>query len=134
MSIARTILAALISLSVAILPAAGGIMPKSPSRHAVVQDAMLQDSMVQDELVRDDVQGAMEMSAAEQMDDCCPHAVNPCDGAAGDCSTMAACALKCFNFVGSVSSPLIYERSVAKVMPLFEGGDFRSQAGSPPFR
>jgi len=116
MGIGRTVLAALISLSVTLLPAAGGVALKSTS-----QDPM-------------GSQGAMDMSASEPMDDCCPHPANPCDKAMGGCTSMATCALKCFSFAGSASSPLIYSRTLANVLPLFESGSFRSQTSSPPFR
>jgi hypothetical protein len=124
MGIGRSILAALISLSVTLLPAAGSIAltptPKSPPM-STSQDPM-------------GSQDAMDMSAAGPMDDCCPHPADPCDKAMGGCTSMATCALKCFSFAGSASSPLIYARMLANVLPLFESGMFRSQTSVPPFR
>jgi hypothetical protein len=110
MRIGRTLLAALISLSVTMLPAAGGLAVKSISHDA------------------------MEMSADEPMDDCCPHAANPCDKAMGDCTSMATCPLKCFSFAGSDSSPHVYPGTLANVLPWLESNSFRSQTSSPPFR
>ena len=79
MSIGRTILALLVALSVALLPAAAGagVSVKSPAQ--------------------------ADMSAMEDMHDCCPKA-NPCDKAMDDCGTMATCALKCFSFAATSSS------------------------------
>jgi hypothetical protein len=136
MGIGRTILAALISLSVTMLPAAGGAAFKSTPRSTPMstpQDAMgsHQDPSPQDAMGSQD---AMDMSAAGPMDDCCPHPAGPCDKAMGGCTSMATCALKCFSFAGSVSSPLIYPRALANVLPLFESGIFRSQTSVPPFR
>jgi hypothetical protein len=124
MGIGRTILAALISLSVTMLPAAGGAAFKSTAKSTPMSSS--QDPM--------ESQDAMDMSAAGPMDDCCPHPADPCDKAMGGCTSMATCALKCFSFAGSASSPPIYPRALANVLPLFESGPFRSQTSSPPFR
>jgi len=108
MPIGRTILAALITLSVALLPAAaGGVAAQSPE--------------------------AAEMSAMDDMD-CCPPKANPCDKAMGDCSSMAACALKCFSFSPSPFSEIAFPPQAAALHPLLGTNPFRSQAGSPPFR
>jgi hypothetical protein len=128
MGIGRTILAALISLSVTLLPAAGSIAPNSTPQSTPKSPPM---STSQDPMATHD---AMDMSAAGPMDDCCPHPADPCDKAMGGCTSMATCALKCFSFAGSVSSPLIYPRALANVLPLFESGIFRSQTSVPPFR
>jgi hypothetical protein len=108
MDVGRTILAFVIALSVAMLPAAAGM-------GVALKSAGMSDMSVMG-------------------DDCCPPEANPCDMAANGCTTMATCALKCFSFVSNVSSPLVYPRTVANVVPLFESGHFRSQVGSPPFR
>src|SRR5215472_3423310 len=109
MAFARTILAMLIALSLALLPAAAGA--------AFTLKA----------------QDATEMSAAEPMHDCCPPKANPCDKTTDDCGSMAACAMKCFGYSGD-ASPLVYLPTHADAVPLFESGDFHSQTGSPPFR
>jgi hypothetical protein len=69
MSIGRTILALVVAMSVALLPAAAGagVSVKSPVQ--------------------------ADMSAMEDMHDCCPKA-NPCDKAMDDCGTMATCVLQ----------------------------------------
>jgi hypothetical protein len=109
MSIGRTILALLIALSVAILPAAGGagLSFKSSAQ--------------------------ADMSMTEDMLDCCPHKANPCDKG-DDCGTMATCALKCFSFVGTLSSIIIFPSTFAKVTASSAVNPFSSQTGTPPFR
>jgi hypothetical protein len=106
MTIGRTVLALLIALSVAMLPAAGaaGMNSHSPA--------------------------AADMSVMEDMRDCCPHKANPCD----DCGTMAACALKCFSFAGASSSAIVFPLNFAKVVTTFVGNPLSSQTSSPPFR
>jgi|EndMetStandDraft_8_1072994.scaffolds.fasta_scaffold28287_3 hypothetical protein len=112
MSIGRTILALLIALSVALLPAAGvaGVSPKSPDSG--------------------DMSTMEDMSAMEDMHDCCPPKANPCD----DCGTMASCALKCFSFATTASSTVVFPSISATMTVSFVGHSFPSQMGSPPFR
>jgi hypothetical protein len=108
MSLARTILVALITLSVALLPAAGsaGLSLKSAD--------------------------TIEMSAMEDMD-CCPHKASPCDRMDG-CASMATCALHCFTFAVS-SAPLPFvSLTLANNMPALQGDNVPSQSGIPPFR
>jgi hypothetical protein len=106
MSIGRTILALLIVLSVAMLPAAVGA-------RIIVKSA--------------------DMSAMEDMD-CCPHKADPCDKAMDDCASMATCALKCFSFAGTSFSNIVFPSSSAKLPASIAVNPFSSQTGSPPFR
>jgi hypothetical protein len=76
MNLVRTILVAFIALSVAMLPVAGGM-----ARAAMSHD----------------------MSSAAGQEHCCPHG-QPCEKRADDCGSMAGCALKCFNFSGTVTA------------------------------
>jgi hypothetical protein len=110
MSIGRTILALLIALSVAMLPAVAGagISVKSADMNV--------------------------MSAMEDMPDCCPHKANPCDRAMDGCTSMAACALKCFSFAGTSFSNIVFPSSSAKMPASIATNPFSSQTGSPPFR
>ena len=110
MRIGRTILAIITALSVAILPAAGGVglSSKSPA------------------------QEDMSMTT-EDMHDCCPHKANPCDKA-DDCGTMATCALKCFSFAGTPSSIFVFPSTFAKMTMSFAVNPFSSQTGTAPFR
>jgi hypothetical protein len=103
MSIGRTIVALLIALSVAILPAAAsaGMTVKSPQ--------------------------AAGIYLTEDMSDCCPHKVSPCEKAMDDCGAMAACALKCFSFLGT-SAVIVFPSAfkddgvVCRQSILFAGG------------
>jgi len=110
MAFARTILALVTALSVAVLPAAGDAAVNSKSYHAT------------------------EMTAAGPMDDCCPHVANRCDKAAHECRSIATCALHCFSFTGGQSSPLVYPRRIGHVVPTFESVGLYTHTGSPPFR
>ena len=108
MNIGRTILALLIALSVAMLPAAGGAGVKSPAPAG--------------------------MSVMEDMPDCCPHKADPCEKAMDDCAAMATCALKCFSFAATASSIIVFPSTLASMMTPFAANPFASQTGSPPFR
>jgi hypothetical protein len=110
MSIGRTILALLIALSVAILPAAAaaGVSVKSL--------------------------GAVGISMTDDMSDCCPHKANPCGKAMDECAAMATCALKCFSFAGTISATLIFPSTFVKLAASFAADRLSSQTGSPPFR
>jgi hypothetical protein len=110
MNVGRTILALLIALSVAMLPAAGGAGANVRSPHPA------------------------DMSAMEDMPDCCPQKANPCEQAMDDCAAMATCALKCFSFAGAASSIIVFPSTFASMTIPFAANPFASQPGSPPFR
>jgi hypothetical protein len=109
MSNGRTILALLIALAVALLPAAGGagVNVQSPA--------------------------PADTSVMEGMPDCCPPTANLCEKAMDDCATMATCALKCFSFVGT-SSTVVFPSTFATMTASFAAKPLSSQTGSPPFR
>jgi hypothetical protein len=107
MSNGRIILALLVALSVALLPAAGGAGVKSSEPAG--------------------------MSAMEDMPDCCPQKADPCEKAMDNCGTMATCALKCFSFA-STSSIVVFPWTFATMTIPFAANPFASQTGSPPFR
>jgi hypothetical protein len=106
MGICRTILALLIAISVATLPVAGSAAP---------------------------IAQAADMSMSEPMVDC-DHPAMPCHKAMDDCQSMAACALKCFNFSGANFSILSFPFVLTDRMPVFADDPFRPQTSSPPFR
>jgi hypothetical protein len=108
MNVGRTILALLIALSVAMLPAAGGAGVKSLAPAG--------------------------MSVMEDMPDCCPQKADPCEKAMDDCAAMATCALKCFSFAGAASSIIVFPSTFASMTIPFAANPFSSQTGSPPFR
>jgi hypothetical protein len=115
MHIGRTVLALLIALSVAMLPAAGVVGADAKS--------MDMGGMV----------GMTDMSAMEGMD-CCPHEAIPSDKSTNGCTCMAMCALSCFSFAEAAWSPVIFPSDAADLTPAFEVNSFSSLAGSPPFR
>ena len=108
MKAGRIILALLIALSVAVLPAAGGIAAVAKST---------------------------EMAEAAAMDDmdCCPHTANPCDKAT-NAACMAMCALNCFTVYGSAASAVVFPVHQARLSPALGTNPFNSRTGTPPFR
>ncbi len=106
MKAARTILALLIALSVAVLPGVGGASFAMKAADTAVMEDM----------------------------DCCPSKSNPCDKAMDGCTSMATCALKCFSFTPGSSVSLSYPIKVVSDMPLPFASAFHSQTSSPPFR
>jgi hypothetical protein len=115
MSIGRTILALLVALSVAMLPAAAsaGVSAKSPHQA--------------------DMSTTEDMSMPEDMHDCCPP-TNPCDHAMDNCGSMATCALKCFSFAGTSFSIVVFPSTFARMIAPLERNPFSLQLGTPPFR
>jgi hypothetical protein len=108
MNLGRTILALLIALSVAMLPAVGaaglGVKPAD----------------------------MVDMSAMEDMD-CCPPDANPCKDM-DKCASMAACALKCFSASQPSFSAIIFPSQLASLTPSLGTDPFHSRTSSPPFR
>jgi hypothetical protein len=101
--------ALLVALSVAVLPLAGGA--------AVVLDSV-------------------EFSAVEPIHDCCDHG-SPCDEtskAVNDCTSMTACAVKCFNYAGTVLPHVVVAPIGSSLHPVRDSGFVASQIGHPPFR
>ena len=112
MRIGRTIVAVLVALAVAMLPTATGF----------ASGAMT----------------AMEISASPAMPDCDHHHNAPggkTQKSMDDCASMAGCALKCFNFTGTILAGIAYSSSAsAALKPVHASNIFASQMGSPPFR
>jgi hypothetical protein len=73
------------------------------------------------------------MSFAAQQADCCPHG-KPCEKKTGDCGSLAGCALKCFNFSGSVPAPLTVALAASVLEePAFVLQIVHSPSDGPPF-
>ena len=110
--IGRTIVAVLVALSVATLPAATGFAAGATT--------------------------AMEISASQAMADCDHHHAAPSDKTqktADDGACMAACALNCFNFMAAAFSGIAFSSPAsAALRPVHASSIFASQMGSPPFR
>lgn len=105
MTLGRTFLALLIALSVALLPAAGGAAAIKPAAsHATM------------------VHGG----------DAAP---SPCpDDGADNCTSLAACAIKCFAYSPGMTIPAASPPPPALPQPLRAGERVREHLGSPPFR
>lgn len=109
--IGRTIFAVLVGLSVATLPAAVGLASIAPSAAATGVSASDCDHH---------------------------HHTAPSDKTqktADDCGCMAACALKCFNFMASGLSAIAFSSPASAVLkPVRTSSNVASRMGSPPFR
>lgn len=110
--IGRTIIAILISLSVATLPATAGFAANVPATSKV--------------------------SAPVAMPDCDHHHKVPSGQTQkiiDNCASMAACALTCFNFTGTPLSGFVYlPLSSTALKPVRITAHVSSRMGSPPFR
>ena len=121
MNIDRTILALLVALSVAMLPAAAASGVSARSAHQA--DMSMTENMAMPE----------DMSMTEDMHDCCPPKANPCHAMDG-CGSMATCVLKCFSFAGTSFSIVVFPSTFARMIAPLERNPFSSQLGTPPFR
>jgi len=110
MGLARTILAIVIALSVAALPAAAGCISVAKSAPQTLQSAM--------------------------SDDCDHHGSSPAHGskAMDDCGSMGLCAAKCFNYAGTVLPHVMAVPTGSALQPVANGDIVVLQIGSPPFR
>ena len=117
MSMARTILALLVALSVAVTPAVAGSLLSSKASEASVA-----------------VIGPLEAMPA----DCnhhhhsgqAPHDSKP----ANDRAAMAACAAACAKYVGTVAAAITPMRTASTPLPVATAGLVLVKLGSPPFR
>jgi hypothetical protein len=100
----RVILALLIALSVALLPAASGSAVAS---------------------------AASAVTAVDH--DCCPTPDTPCDKAMDGCASMAACALKTLNLMAAAPTAALFV-SGAALQPWRISHSLDSERGPPPLR
>jgi hypothetical protein len=117
MKVGRIILALLIALSVAVLPAASGVA-------VVAKSSAMSDMAATDH---------QDMATMEDMD-CCPHPANPSDKAMDEFACMAMCALSCFAFGGADVSAITFPPHQARLIWALATNPFNAQTGSPPFR
>jgi hypothetical protein len=117
MKVGRIILALLITLSLAALPAAGGAAVVAKSTEMSDMAAM-HDT---DTAVMEDM-------------DCCPHQANPGDKAMDKSACMAICALACFTLGGTAVSTIVFPSHQAGLSPALNTNPAGSQTGHPPFR
>jgi hypothetical protein len=111
MRIARPILAFLIALSVAVLPAAGHV---GASMKPV------------------DMADMTDMSAMDDMA-CCPNKSHPAKKAIDDCASMAGCIL-CFGFLGPVATNVASPSFAKNIVIALANHPLDSQPTNPPFR
>src|SRR5713101_680793 len=109
MAFARTILAILTALSVAMLPMAGAF-------------AVPQDEVTASEVV---------VASAH---DCCDGEGMPVGHVMKECQASAGCAAKCFNFYAAVLSRATLRPPIGGTESPFVSNPFCSQTASPPFR
>jgi hypothetical protein len=111
MRISQTLLAIVVALSVAMLPAAGGFAAGSHT---------------------------MEVSAPEAMPDCGHHHHAPIDKtqkSTNDCASMAGCALKCFNFTGITFAGIAFSSPAGAALdPIRASDDIPPRMDGLPFR
>jgi hypothetical protein len=119
MNIARTIVAVLIAVSVALLPATRGFAVTAKSANAMAEMSTSDDATMSDMSI--------------DMSDCCPK-VNPCGKGTDDCASMAGCALKCFSFSNTAFSLVVFSSIPADLIAPYASAPLRSPASSPPFR
>jgi hypothetical protein len=111
MAITRTIVAVLVALSVAILPIASGAL-----------------------LTLKPIATPAETSASNLEHDCCDQDSTPCQKSKGDCTSMATCALKYFNFAGLEYSNIEFPIVSAALAPAAPQCAGPLTAAIPPFR
>jgi hypothetical protein len=125
MRIAKIIFALLVSLSVAIVPAAGGAaMLTEGSSGASASHAMdvHASGMASDPMAMD-----------QPTDDCCPHGKMPFDQGK-NCASAFICAIHCFNFTAVEGSEIVFPlTATTKILPHTERA-VPSAIGAPPFR
>ena len=107
----RVVLACLVALSVAILPAMSLTAVSAKSAEIIA---------------------SADMSAA--MDDCCPNHAKPCDQNADQCQSMAFCTHQTFSILNVAFSQFVYPSVVGDLLSTFAEQDAPLYSGCPPFR
>jgi hypothetical protein len=119
---ARRILALLVAVSLALLPAAGHANMAAKATMPAAGHMATHDMAMED----------MTMSAMDDMD-CCPHKSQHPHKAVDDCATALGCVL-CVGFLAPVLTDLVSPVLLTSSAILFVSTPFDSQTGSPPFR
>ena len=117
MYVARTIMAFVMALSLAMLPAAGLVPVGAKSSEAAAT-----------------FEAPVSAEMAAVTDDCCPDHAKPCEQGSDRCASMASCAHQSFSISNVAVSQFVY--------PLVPGGRLFAlvepaiplQTGSAPFR
>lgn len=121
MRFARTMMAFVLMLSVAMLPAAGSASIVTKSTEMAVSG---------------NTDTGAEMSAV--MDGCCPDHAKPCDQSSDQssdqCQSMASCAFQSVSLADVAVSPLRYPPVPGNMLPRLTYQAVPLHSGSPPFR
>jgi hypothetical protein len=122
MNLARAILAFVIAVSLAALPAAAHAGIAAKPMHASAMDQSMHHMH--------DMATMHDMAAMDDMD-CCPNKAP--NKAIDDCATMAGCVL-CTGFLGAVSASVIFPLLLSTTAFSLPSDPLPSQTSSPPFR
>lgn len=127
MSVARTILVALIAVAVAAMPASTGFMLAGKASENAPTHAV--------PVIQHVIQIAAIHPAAMPAD--CDHHMPPSDPGSKpteDCASMAACVAHCFSYSGTVVPVITPAPIGSRLQPVAAAGLVTSRIGSPPFR
>jgi hypothetical protein len=127
MRIGRTILAFVVTLSLATLPMARAFV--APGDEAVASEAVAASARhdCDHEAMRSDV----VVSSAHE---CCHHDAMPSDHAMKGCPLSADCIAKCSSFYAVLFSEEAIPSAIGGTEPQFVSKPFYSRTASPPFR
>jgi hypothetical protein len=113
--IVRTIMAVVLAVAVAAMPAAASAVAAAGTAH----------------------HGSAAVAHAAAMPEDCAHHHAPADHGhkgADDCTAMAACAVHCFTYVGTVVPGIAMMPKSSHLRPLPSAGRIASNLATPPFR
>ena len=126
MRIGRTILAFLVTTSLAILPMAGAFaVPRDEPTISDVAAPAHEDC---------DHQSIASEVGVASAHDCCDHASIPADHMMKECHGSAGCTAKCFSVVALVFSGVTIPSPIGGTESHFVSNPFHSQMASPPYR
>jgi hypothetical protein len=120
----RNILALLVAVALAMLPAAGhaGVAATAAEPAMTDMSAMHHGAAIHD-----------HDAAMDDMADSCPHKHHGSHNAVDDCATMAGCIL-CVGFLAPAQTEFISPVLLTSMEVSFANTPMHSQIGSPPFR
>jgi hypothetical protein len=128
MRIARTILAFLVALSLAMLPLARAFVASG-------DEAMASEVLVASAAHEDCGHAAIASDVVvASAHECCGHEAMPADHAMQGCPASADCIAKCFSFYGVLFSEEAIPSPSGGTESRFVSNPFHSETASPPFR
>ena len=132
MMIGRTILAVLIAVSLALLPATRSFTTTVKPVGTSMSAEMVSAQMSSPEMSMSEDMTTSDMAMSD-ISDCCPK-LSPCDKGMDDCAFMAGCALNCFGFLGTSFSLVVFPAILAGLTTPYASAPLRAQTSGPPFR